>query len=75
MPKLTAKDRARRLLEYERNRTPEDLEIEAREEADDERYLAALDPADPCIPIEDVWQSLGPSAAPSSRRSHKRKIA
>ena len=74
MAKPATKDRARRLAEYERSRTPEDIEIEAREEADDERYLAALDSAEPCVPIEEVRQSMGPSAAPS-RRSHKRKIA
>jgi hypothetical protein len=72
--KLTANDRVRLLADYERSRTPEDLEIEAREEADDERYVAELDSAEPRVPIEEVWQSLGPSAAPS-RPSHKRKIA
>jgi hypothetical protein len=75
VPKLTAKDRTRRLAEYERTRTPEDCEIEAREEADDERYLAALDPTEPCVPIEEVWRSLRPPAAPPRRNNPGRKIA
>lgn len=75
MPKLTAEERTKRLAEYERSRTPEDFEIEAREEADDERYLAALDSAEPCVPIEEVWRSLGPSAASPRRDNRKRKIA
>ena len=65
MPNLTMKERRRRFEEYQRNRTPEDIELEAREDADDERFLAQLDPNEPCVPVEELWKAWG-LAEPSS---------
>ncbi len=59
MPKLTMEERKRRFDEYQRNRTPEDIRIEALEDEDDERFIASIDLDEPVLPIEELWKALG----------------
>lgn len=55
----TMEERIRFFEEYERNKTPEDVLADEREEEDDERYLAENPVAlEDCRPIEELWQAL-----------------
>ena len=76
MPKLTMEERKRRFEEYQRNRTPEDLRIEALEAEADERFLEQLDPNEPLVPIEELWKAWGlRDRATQSGNPRRRKSA
>lgn len=77
MAKLTMEDRKRRFEAYQRSRTPEDIELEAREDEDDVRFIEALDPNEPCVPVEELWKALGLTDPPpeSGDSDRRRKIA
>lgn len=74
MPKLTIKERKRRLEEYQRTRTPDDIRIEALEAEHDKRFLEQLDPNEPLLPVEELWKAWGltgrvaRSGSPRSRK-------
>lgn len=76
MPKLTTEERKRRFDEYQRNRTPEDIRLEALDDEDDERFIESLDPNEPVFPIEELWRAWGLTGhTPTSRSPRSRKIA
>jgi len=72
MPKLTMEERKRRVEEYQRIRTPEDIRIEALEGEDDERFLEQLDPDEPILPVEELWKALGLTERAARHTGRKR---
>ena len=73
----TMEERIRLFEEYERNKTPEDVLADEREEEEDERYIAENPVAlEDCRPIEELWKAWGlEDRVPGQSNPRNRKTA